>query len=59
MKSCLKIDKIVGQVVPACANTWDFFSLAELEEEGKQSINPKVRVQDVLATTRVMASFVT
>jgi len=61
MKSCLKIedeDQIVGQVVPACANIWDFFTLAELEEEGKQSVNPNVGVQDVLATLRVMAGLI-
>jgi hypothetical protein len=55
MKSCLKIedeDQIV-QVVPACANTWDFFTLAELEEEGRQSVNLNVGVQDVLATMRL------
>jgi hypothetical protein len=58
MKSYLKIedeDQIVVQVT--CANTWDFFTLAELEE-GRQSLNPNVGVQDVLATMRAMVGLI-
>ncbi len=44
------------QVAIACVNIWEYFTLAELDEESGQSINPNVGVQDILATMRATPS---
>jgi hypothetical protein len=43
----------VVKITVACVNTWDFFTLAKLEDNG-QSLDPNVKVWNVLATMKAM-----
>jgi len=50
LKEIVVDDWIVVQVAIASVNIWEYFTLAKLDEESGQSINPDVGVWDILMT---------
>jgi hypothetical protein len=50
LKEIVVDDRIVVQAAIACVNIWEYFTLAKLDEESGQSINPDVGVWDILTT---------
>jgi len=50
LKEIAANDQITIQATIACLNTWEYFTLAKLDEENGQLVNLKVGVQYILTT---------
>jgi hypothetical protein len=49
-------DQIAVQATIACVNIWEYFTSRELNEESEKSVNPNVRVHDILMTMQTTPS---